>query len=70
MDVDDDVEDSRKKVKIRNQGRNLVEFDFDFDEGNVDLRGVKIEKQKASDGKGSILVRGLKLNGKTKSLFI
>ena len=51
-------------VKFINDGIEVIEFDWNFDEEDLDLRDIYVRRQDNNDGYGYLIVRGLEV-GKT-----
>jgi len=71
-DVSGESITGEKKVKLSVGAEDIVEFDFNFDEENLELKLMTVKKQEAGESKGSIVVKGLDLTsqGKTKTVYI
>ncbi len=72
----EDSEDEKEKVqrvkfvKLNHSDKPLLQFRFNFSNGNILLRNLSIEKQKNDSKEGFTLVRGLDLKGKRKQVFV
>nr|MBI4157169.1 S8 family serine peptidase [Candidatus Woesearchaeota archaeon] len=57
-----------RNIRIIHNGNNLIEFNFNFSNDVLNLGNVTIEKNTGSNG--SIIIRGLNLNGNKKTSYI
>lgn len=59
-----------KKVEFISDKKNIIEFIFDFDDEVLDLRDVRVEKQKSTNTYGYIIIRDLDLEGAEKTVYV
>ena len=57
-----------RNMRIMHDGNNLIEFNFNFSNDILNLGNITIEKNTGSNG--SIIIRGLNLNGNKKTAYI
>jgi len=70
-DVSQEFE-GEEPVSFTSGAYTIVEFDFNFDEGELELKNITIKKQEANTTTGSIVIEGIDLTsqGKTKTVYV
>jgi subtilisin family serine protease len=66
----DDYE-GRKRIKFEDEGKDILEFFHEFNEGKeINMSKIILEKQKDNETRGALLVKGINLTNETKTIYL